>query len=380
MKIFHISDIHLGKKLSGYSLIEDQKYILNQILENIKTEKPSVLMIAGDIYDTSNPSVEAVELFDYFLSELNKIEITVLIISGNHDQASRLAFGKSIFSKNNIIIASEYNGKLEKYTAENINFYMLPFIRPYNVREFCPNREIATYNDAVKFALEEVEENDDVNILMAHQFVSGSAVSDSEVQSVGGLDAIDKDVFSKFDYVALGHLHKEQGFDDNKIRYCGSPLKYSFSEVNNKNSITVIDVNDKDKYDIKISTILLKPLIGMLDIEGKIDDITSSAYLNSIDSNAYVRIKLTDDGAVYNPISRLSQCYSHFVTLKMDNSFVPTVQDCVLSSDELEKIDPIEVFTKLYKHKRDGAELSKDASKLINDLIGKVWGEKNENN
>ena len=148
--------------------------------------------------------------------------------------------------------------------------------------------------------------------------------------------------------------------------------------MNNKNSITVIDVNDK--YDIKISTILLKPLIAMLDIEGKIDDITSSAYLNSIDSNAYVRIKLTDDGAVYNPISRLSQCYSHFVTLKMENSFVPTAQDCVLSSDELEKIDPIEVFTKLYKHKKNGNELKEEESKLINELIGRVWGDKNENN
>lgn len=376
MKIFHISDIHLGKRLKEYSLIEDQKYILDEILNSIRKEKPSVLIIAGDIYDSSNPSVEAVELFDYFISELDKIGITVLIISGNHDQASRLAFGKSLFQKSNIIISTEYKGKLEKYSVfdngENINFYMLPFIRPRDVRDYFPAEKVETYSEAMQAVLKEVEDRDSVNILISHQFVSGASLSDSEVQSVGGIDAIDKRVLDVFDYVALGHLHKPQGFDDNRIRYCGSPIKYSFSEVNNKNSITCIDVNSK--YDIKVSTIALKPLIGMIDIKGKYNDITSKTYLDSIDCDAYARIELTDEGVVYDAANRLRQFYKNFVTIKMENSSTPSGSDFVLSTDELEKTEPVEVFRKLYKLKRDNKDFTEAESKLINELIGNIWG------
>ena len=281
MKILHLSDLHLGKRVNEFSMIEDQTYILNEIINIIDEQKPKVIILAGDIYDKPIPPAEAVELFDDFLYKLSKRNLYVFIISGNHDSAERIAFGSRLFDKSGIYLSPVYNGKILPIPVDDecgdINFYMLPFIKPVHVRRFFPDTSISTYTDALNTVITDMNiDNTKRNILITHQFVTGSSRTESEDVSVGGSDNVDSDIFKDFDYVALGHIHRSQSCGSEYIRYCGTPLKYSFSESKDTKSITVIDI--KEKGDIKLDFIPLTPLRDMVEIKGSYNELMLKSF------------------------------------------------------------------------------------------------------
>ena len=267
MKLIHLSDLHIGKRVNEFSMIEDQKYILNQILEIIREEEPDAVLIAGDIYDKSVPSAEAVEVFDDFLVSLAEAELPVFLISGNHDSAERLSFGGRILEKSRIHVSPVYHGETAPVTLRDswgpVRVFLLPFVKPSQVRAFFPDREIETYTDAVAAAVESMDVDEkERNVLITHQFVTGSVRCESEELSVGGTDNVDAGVFEAFDYVALGHLHGPQSAGKETVRYCGSPLKYSFSEVRHQKSVTVLELREKGQVTVKT-----RPLTPRRDLE-----------------------------------------------------------------------------------------------------------------
>ena len=256
MKLIHLSDLHLGKRVNEFSMIEDQEYILREILGIVREEEPDGVLIAGDIYDKSVPSVEAVELFDDFLKRLARQKTPVFIISGNHDSPERLAFAAELIEPSGIYIAPAYNGKVAPVSLSDahgeVHIYMLPFIKPVHVRRIFPEDKVESYTDAVRAAIAHMNvAESERNILMTHQFVTGAARSDSEDICVGGSDNVDASVFQVFDYVALGHIHGPQNAGGEKARYCGSPLKYSFSEAGHRKSVTVVEMEEKGQVKVR---------------------------------------------------------------------------------------------------------------------------------
>lgn len=377
MKIFHISDLHLGKSLKEYSFIEDQEYILNKIIDKILEGKPDVLIIAGDIYDTSNPSLEAVRLWDSFITRLSNIKIKTLVIAGNHDQATRLAYAKEILKAKDIYISSSFTYPIECKTFSKddveVDFYMLPFSRQREIREYFPDANIDTYSQAFKLALNDIPDDDRIKVIIAHQFICGGQSSDSElITSVGGQEQIDIEPFKKFDYVALGHLHRPQSLENGKICYSGSILKYSFSEVNTNKSISCVDIKSKD--DITISKIPLLPCTDMIEIKGKFDVITDPSYVESVDSNAYMRIILTDEGIVYDAFNRLKQYYKNLLNLVYDEQESNEIIQSTISMQDAENLSPTDIINRFFETKQ-GAVLSNDQMSIVNDIIHKVWGE-----
>ena len=319
MKFIHISDLHLGKRLHETSLIDDQDAILKQILSIIDDEKPDGVIIAGDVYDKSLPSAEAVALFDCFISELAKKRLQVFVISGNHDSAERIAFGSKIMDAVGVHLSPVYNGQILPITLGDahgeVDVYMLPFIKPSHVRRYFEDETIESYTDAVRVAIDKmnIDENKR-NILITHQFVTGAKRSESE-ESVGGTDNVDASVFEGFDYVALGHLHGPQYTGSGKIRYSGTPLKYSFSEYNDTKSVTVISLGKKGENP-EIKTVELKPIRDMKKIRGKFDDLINA--VNKTDD--YVQITLTDEEDIPNAMSRLQTVYKNALELRYDNA------------------------------------------------------------
>ena len=281
MKLFHLSDLHLGKRVNGFSMIEDQKYILNQILKYIEEEQPDGMLIAGDVYDKSVPSIEAVDLLDHFLTKLMEMHVATFIISGNHDSPERLGFAAKLIRPTNIRISQAYDGtvKPEKLWDDygTLNIYMLPFIKPLHVRMAYPESDITTYTEAVKEAISHMKiDPEQRNLLIAHQFVTGAMRTDSEEISLGGSDNVDVRVFDPFDYVALGHIHRAQRLTKDTVRYSGTPLKYSFSECRDKKSVTVIEM--KEKGNIQIRFLPLIPLHDMREIKGSYEELTCLKY------------------------------------------------------------------------------------------------------
>ena len=245
MKLIHLSDLHLGKRVNEYSMVEDQKYILKEILRIIDEVSCDGVIIAGDVYDKSVPSAEAVTLFDDFLCDLADRHLRVFVISGNHDSAERMSFGARLIDAAGIHISPAYNGHTAPITLTDeygkINIYMLPFVKPVNVRKFFEDEIIETYTDAMRVAVSNMSINtEERNILVTHQFVTGATRTESEEISVGGTDNVDVSVFDGFDYVALGHIHSPQSCSEARVRYSGTPLKYSFSEAKDEKSVTVI--------------------------------------------------------------------------------------------------------------------------------------------
>lgn len=258
MKLFHLSDLHIGKRVNEFSMIEDQKYILSQILHAAKRERPDGVLLSGDIYDSTIPSAEAVQVFDAFLTELSTNRILTFIISGNHDSAERLAFGSSLMGKSGIYFSKVYNGTIEKIPLQDaygtVWIHLLPFLRPAVVRHALPERaeEVMCTADAVRIALEQdLVDEQDRNVILAHQFVTGAKRCDAEELQVGDLDQIPAELFEKFDYAALGHIHSPQKVERDTVRYCGSPLKYSFSEAGQEKSITVIELKEKERWSLE---------------------------------------------------------------------------------------------------------------------------------
>ena len=249
MKLIHLSDLHLGKRVNEFSMLEDQAYILEQILTIIDAEQPQAVLVAGDIYDKAVPSAEAVQLFDDFLCRLSWRRLQVFVISGNHDSAERIAFGGRLMDGSGIHLSPVYDGTVEPISLTDewgaVDVYLLPFVKPAHVRRFFPEASIESYTDAMAVAISAMEIKEDRrNILLTHQFVTGALRSDSEQISVGGADNVDAAVFASFDYVALGHIHRPQSIGREAVRYCGTPLKYSFSEAGHRKSVTVVELRE----------------------------------------------------------------------------------------------------------------------------------------
>ncbi len=280
MKLIHLSDIHLGKRVNEYSMIEDQEYILKRIINIVDDEMPDGVIIAGDVYDKSVPSAEAVQLFDDFLVRLAKRKIEVFVISGNHDSPERIAFASRIMDASGIHMSPVYTGEIVPISMHDeygeVTVYMLPFVKPVNVRRFCED-EITTYTEAVKHAVLKMNINpDNRNVLVTHQFVTGARRSESEEISVGGTDNVDAGVFDDFDYVALGHIHSPQNCGSDKIRYCGTPLKYSFSEARDKKSVTVVEIAEKGN--VTYRTVELVPKHDLVELKGTYAELTLKSF------------------------------------------------------------------------------------------------------
>lgn len=374
MKFIHISDLHLGKRIYEYSLLEEQAHILNQIIEITDSEKPDGVLIAGDVYDKPIPPAEAVKLFDDFLVRLSQRKTEVFVISGNHDSPERIAFGARIMSAGGIHLSPVYNGEIEPFSMSDeygkVNVYMLPFVKPAHVRCFC-EEEISSYTDAIRAAVSKMRINSaERNVLVTHQFVTGAARCESEEISVGGSDNVEAAVFESFDYVALGHLHSPQNCGSPKIRYCGTPLKYSFSEVKDKKSVTVAELLEKGN--MRYKTIELTPLHELVELKGTYKEITlKSFYENTSWREDYTHITLTDEEDIPDAISKLKPIYQRLMKLDYDNK--RTRNNAIIESAEsVETKSPLELFADFYML-QNNQPMSGEQTDFMKELIEKVW-------
>lgn len=376
MKFLHLADLHLGKRVNEYSMVEDQEYILTEILKIAETEKPYGIIIAGDIYDKSTPSLEAVSLFDNFLVKLNKAGISAFIISGNHDSPERLSFGAELMQKSGIYTAKVFNGKLEKFTLNDefgeLNIYALPFIKPANARRYF-GEEIKTYTQAVDAVIKnQLIDNTKRNILITHQFVTGAIRSDSEEISVGGSDNVDSVVFEVFDYVALGHIHRAQTVGSEKIRYSGTPLKYSFSETKHKKSVTVVEL--KEKGNLTIKEIPLIPKRDMVELKGYYQDLTlKSFYENTSYTSDYIHITLLDEEDIPDAIGKLKVIYKNLMKIDYDNIRTRR-NNAVNGVEKVEEKTPFEHFNDFFAL-QNNREMSNEQKAFANKIIEEVWGD-----
>lgn len=377
MKFIHLSDLHLGKRLNEFSLLEDQEYILTKIINIIDDEKPQAVIIAGDVYDKSVPSAEAVELFDDFLVRLSKRELKVLVISGNHDSAERIAFGGRLMDKSGIFMSPVYSGKVEPVTLDDeygdINFYLLPFVKPANVRRFYPESEIISYTDAIKTVVCDMAINTEQrNVLITHQFVTGASRTESEDVSVGGTDNVDVSAFDGFDYVALGHIHKSQKCGSEYVRYCGTPLKYSFSEAKDNKTVTVVDI--KRKGNIELSFIPLTPKRDMVELKGTYEELTDkSFYENTTYDEDYIHITLTDEEDIPDVLAKLRVIYKNMMGLSYDNTRTRHSAE-IDGAENVKDKPPIELFGEFYEM-QNGKPMSEEQISFMNDIIERVWGD-----
>ena len=378
MKIIHLADLHIGKRVNEFSMIDDQKYILNQILEIIDKEKPDAVIIAGDVYDKQVPSIEAVELLDSFISDISKRKTTTFIISGNHDSAERLAFGSSLMAMGKIYISPVYNGKISKYTLKDdfgsANFYLLPFVKPSHVKRFFPDEKIESYTDAIKVVIDNLKlDTSEINILIAHQFVTGASRTESEEISVGGLDNVDASVFEDFDYVALGHIHRPQKIGTERIRYCGTPLKYSFSEVNDTKSVSIIEINSKEDFNLR--TIPLIPKRDMRKIRGTYEELITKTSYENTNTDDYIHVTLTDEFNVADAIQKLRVIYKNIMKLEYDNMRTRESRKINLDDMVIENKNPLEIFSEFYKL-QNNKEMNDEQKEIIKKIMEEVWEEK----
>lgn len=360
MKFLHLGDLHLGKSLGDFDLIRDQKYILDQILEIVKNQSVDAVLIAGDVYDRAVPSEAATRLLDYFLCSLAASGVMTFMISGNHDSDERLNYGSDLFEKNQIYISAKYEGNLYKKTVTDdygeIDIYLLPFVKASQVKHFLPDAGIENYDDAVREVLEQAEiDRTRRNVIVAHQFVTGKSeepvTSGSEgvgVQSVGLVEKIGYDCFDAFDYVALGHIHSPQKIGREEVRYSGSPLKYSLSEVANDKSVPVITIKEKDKTSVEL--IPLKPMRDMRHIKGKLEQLLKTE--NVIETEDFIYATLTDEDMVNDVMGIFQQIYPNTVKIDYDNSH----------TKQIEQVD----ISKIAENRSFG--------ELIGDFYNKIYG------
>ncbi len=377
MKLIHISDLHIGKRVNEFPMLEDQKYILRQILAIADVQQADGIMIAGDIYDKPVPSAEAVQVFDWFLTELADRKKQVYAVSGNHDSAERIAFGAKLMSGRGVFVSPVYRGDIAKFTMTDsygeLCLYLLPFVKPAVVRhalqemsdmEETPMPE--SYHEAVKLAVARMNvDTTKRNILIAHQFVTGAGRCDSEEVSVGGLDNVDADVFDDFDYVALGHIHSPQSLKRETVRYCGTPLKYSFSEAAQEKSVTVVEF--REKGNIALSTVPLVPLHDLRKIRGTYLEVTAKSFYQDTDTQDYVQITLTDEEDIPDGLQKLRVIYPNLMRLEYDNSRTRHSRE-VERAEEIEQKTELELFAEFYEM-QNNQPMSEEQSAFVTRLI-----------
>ena len=375
MKLIHLSDLHIGKRVNEFSMLEDQKYILKQILSMTDEEKPDAVLIAGDVYDKPVPATEAVQVFDAFLTELAHRETPVFVISGNHDSPERLAFGGRLMEGRQVYMAPVYEGRVEPVRLEDeygsVYVYMLPFLKPAMVRKCYPEESIDTFDDGVRCAVKHMEESfhpEARNILMAHQFVMGASCCDSEELSIGGLDQVNADIFSDFDYVALGHIHGPQKIGRDTLRYSGTPLKYSFSEVNHKKSAAVVELLEKGRTEVRLKP--LKPLHDMREIKGSYEEVTSRQNYQGTAVDDYLHITLTDEEDILDAIGKLRSIYPNVMKLDYDNRRTRGSRR-VESAGEIQK-SPLVLLEELYEL-QNNQPMSEQQNEYAGKLMEDIW-------
>ena len=378
MKLIHLSDLHIGKRVNEFSMLEDQEYILKEIIGMISREEPDGVIIAGDVYDKPVPPAEAVRLFDWFLTQLADMERPVFVISGNHDSPERLSFGGRLMSSRKVFVAPVYDGKVSPVELSDrhgsVFVYLLPFLKPASVRRCFPEAEIESYDGAVRFALEQIRSGEAFcpnarNVLVAHQFVAGATSCESEELSVGGLDQVAADAFDGFDYVALGHIHGPQKAGPN-LRYCGTPLKYSFSEAGHKKSMTIVRLEEKGN--VEVETLPLTPLRDLREIRGSYEELTSRAFYQGTAVEDYLHITLTDEEDILEAIGRLRAIYPNVMRLDYDNKRTRSGQTVETAAQR--RKSPEELFAELYEL-QNNQPMSREQQELAGKMIEELWEE-----
>ena len=376
MRLAHISDLHLGKRVNEFSMLEDQRYIVKQIESILEEEAADAVLIAGDVYDKPGPPGEAVRLFDSFLTALADRGTHVFVISGNHDSPERIAFGSRLMEKSRVYMAPVYDGHVSPIELRDaygsVYVYMLPFIKPAVVKKCWPEEKIETYEDAVGCAVAHMKEDAFVpearNVLMAHQLVIGASRCDSEEVSVGGLDQVSAALFRDFDYTALGHIHGPQNAGGERIRYCGSPLKYSFSEAGHVKSVTIVDLEEKGN--VRVRTRPLIPLHDMREIRGSYEEVVSRDFYRGTAVDDYLHITLTDEEDILDAMGKLRAIYPNIMRLDYDNR--RTREGGQLPEKVQRAKSPLELLEELYAL-QNNQPMSGEQRELSARLIEELW-------
>lgn len=416
MKFIHLADLHIGKRVNAFPMLEDQRYILKQILTILREEQPDGgVILAGDIYDKAIPSAEAVELFDEFLTQLAALRLRVFIIAGNHDSPERIAFGNRLMDRSGIYLSPVYDGHVKRITCPDraasvtlsaanavdlnagthsvesastsaaastcppVDVYLLPFLKPANVRRFYPEETIESYTDAMRVAIAHMDiDPTHRNLLVTHQFVTGASRSDSEDISVGGSDNVDASVFAPFDYVALGHLHGPQQMGEEGgplIRYAGTPLKYSFSEARHHKSVTVVEIGEKKAdgvVDVYIGTRELRPLHDMREIRGSYEELTLRANYEGTATDDYIHVTLTDEIEIPDAARHLQVIYPNLMKLDYDNARTRGQGSERLELEQLEEKSPLDLFSELFE-KQNHKEMTEEQARYVQAQMEKIW-------
>lgn len=374
MKLLHLSDLHLGKRVNEFSMLEDQRYILHKLNELAVKENVDGVLLAGDLYDKPVPPGEAVSLLDSFLTDLSHEKIPVFAISGNHDSPERLNFGARLMEKEGVHLASVYCGAEEPVVLQDehgpVRMYLLPYLKPALLRHVYPEAEVTSYEQAVVYAISKWTIDPAVrNVLVAHQFVAGGVACESEELSVGGLDQISEEVFASFDYVALGHLHGPQIIRRETLRYCGSPLKYSFSECRQEKSAGLVTLGEKGS--VSVQTIPLQPLRDLREIRGTYDQVTDKSFYEGTNTEDYLHIILTDEEDVPEAIGRLRAVYPNLMKLTYDNQRTRSKQE-ILGAERPEEKTPLELFRDFYQL-QNNQPMSQEQEDFLTELIERIW-------
>ena len=374
MRLIHLSDLHLGKRVNEFSMLEDQSYILSQILNIVDAESAEAVLIAGDVYDKSVPPAEAVQLFDDFLCALARRRLQVFVISGNHDSPERIAFGARLMDLSGIHMSPVYNGEVVPAIVQDshgaVYVYMLPFLKPAHVRRFFPEEAIESYTDAMAAAIAHMEPDPTArNVLVTHQFVTGALRSDSESVNVGGADNVDAAVFAPFDYVALGHIHAPQSIGQETVRYCGTPLKYSFSEAEQQKSVTVVEMGEKGE--IAIRTVPLWPKHDLRTLRGSYSDLTLKRNYEGTAVEDYLHITLTDEEEIPDAAAKLRLIYPNLMKLSYDNARTRSAME-ITGAEDAEQKTPLALFEELYE-KQNNQPMSQTQRSFTAALIEKIW-------
>ncbi len=380
MKLIHLSDLHLGKRVNEFSMLEDQRYILEQISDIMDEEAVDGVIIAGDVYDRTVPCVEAVQLFDDFLVRLSQKHRKVFIISGNHDSPERLSFGNRLMEAGGVYVSDVYDGEPQKVELHDeygtLNVWLLPFVRPSAVKRYFPDDNINSYSDAVSVAIRHMDVDFSArNILISHQFVTGASLAGSEELNVGGLDDVSFEVFDGFDYVALGHIHSAQSIGSDCIRYCGTPLKYSLSEVNDKKSVTILEIKEKGNVNVKLCGLFAKR--DMYRLRGSYFNLTARTYYeNQPFKEGYVEIILTDEEDVPDALGKLRVIYPYIMKLGYDNTRT-RISRAIEGVENVAQKNPLELFKELY-FIQNNREMTEEQASYAEKLIENIWEEGEE--
>lgn len=383
MKLIHLSDLHLGKRVNEFSMMEEQKYILNEILNIADKEKADGVLIAGDVYDKPIPPAEAVQLFDSFLNSLAERNLHTFIISGNHDSPERISFGGELMKGRGVYVSPVFRSVPEPVVLRDefgeLNIYMLPFVKPVHVRhvlgieEEQGSEKLTTYNEAIRAVVEAMHVNPTKrNVLLSHQFVTGAVRSESEEVSVGGLDNVDASCFDVFDYVALGHIHGPQHISREEVRYSGTPLKYSFSESRHQKSVPVVEL--KKKGEVEIRLVPLTPRIDMREIKGTYDTLMSREFYHDTNTGDYLHITLTDEEDIPDVLNKLRVVYPNIMKLDYENTRTKRQQAMEVSEDVKQK-SPLELFEELYEL-QNNQSMSEEQEIWMRTWIEKIWEER----